>query len=87
MALLARQEWQLQQAKAEFSKVLERSQTEGPQIVTKHGVAAAVILSVRDYEALRQKKRSFKAFLRSAPSELGELDLRRDPGGDRDVDL
>jgi len=82
-----RAEWQLQRAKAEFSKLLERSHREGPQIVTKHGVATAVVLSVRDYERLRGKKMSFKAFLRKARG-LSDLDLRRDASeDDRPVDL
>lgn len=79
-------EWQLQRAKAEFSKLLERSRRDGPQIVTKHGVATAVVLSVEDYERLRGKKKSFKAFLRSARG-LADLDLSRGADGDRPVDL
>ena len=34
--------WQVQDAKARFSELLETSLTEGPQIVTKRGVEAAV---------------------------------------------
>ena len=29
--------WSLQEAKAKFSEVVERAQTEGPQTVTVHG--------------------------------------------------
>ncbi len=35
--------WQVQDAKARFSELLEMSQSEGPQIVTKRGVATAEV--------------------------------------------
>ena len=36
--------WQVQDAKARFSELLETSLAEGPQIVTKRGVEAAVLV-------------------------------------------
>lgn len=38
--------WQVQDAKARFSEFLEASVTQGPQIVTKRGAAAAVLVSI-----------------------------------------
>ena len=38
-------EWQLQDAKNHFSKVVQNARTEGPQIVTLRGERAAVVLS------------------------------------------
>lgn len=35
--------WSLQDAKAKFSEVVRRAQTEGPQTVTVHGKEAVVI--------------------------------------------
>jgi prevent-host-death family protein len=35
--------WQLQEAKARFSELVRRAQTEGPQTVTVHGEAAVVV--------------------------------------------
>ncbi len=35
--------WPLQEAKAKFSELVRRAQTEGPQTVTVHGQAAVVI--------------------------------------------
>ena len=45
-------EWQLQDAKNHFSKVVQSARTQGPQIVTLRGERAAVVLSARDYDAL-----------------------------------
>ena len=36
--------WPVQDAKARFSELLETALAEGPQIVTKRGVEAAVVL-------------------------------------------
>ena len=38
--------WSLQDAKAKFSEVVRRAQTEGPQTVTVHGAPAVVITAV-----------------------------------------
>jgi prevent-host-death family protein len=44
--------WQVQEAKQQLSRVLDLAQTEGPQIVTRHGREVAVVLSIEDYRAL-----------------------------------
>ncbi len=41
--------WKLQDAKARFSEVVRRAQSEGPQRVTVHGKDTVVILSAEDY--------------------------------------
>jgi len=37
--------WQLQNAKNKFSNLVDKAQHNGPQIVTKHGKDAVVVLS------------------------------------------
>jgi len=44
--------WQLQDAKARFSKVVDDAASKGPQIVTRRGVDAAVVVSIEDWRAL-----------------------------------
>lgn len=46
-------EWQLQDAKNKFSKVVQKARYEGPQEITVRGERMAVVLSARDYDALR----------------------------------
>ena len=77
--------WPVQDAKARFSELLETSLAEGPQLVTKHGKAAAVLVPIRQWDALQTTgKRSLKQVLldASAPTEIavparGKLKLRR----------
>lgn len=68
--------WQLQEAKQRFSELIRSVETEGPQIVTKHGEEVAVVLDIADYRRLRGGGPDFKQFLRSAP-DLEALEITR----------
>ena len=46
--------WQVQEAKARFSELLETSLAEGPQIVTKRGVETAVLVPIDQWRRLEQ---------------------------------
>ena len=46
--------WQVHEAKARFSEFLEASVRDGPQIVTKHGAEAAVLLPIGQWRQLRK---------------------------------
>ena len=77
--------WPVQDAKARFSEMLETSLAEGPQVVTKHGKAAAVLVPIRQWDALQSSNnRTLKQLLldRSAVADIpvpprGGLTLRR----------
>ncbi|MGH9008052.1 MAG: type II toxin-antitoxin system Phd/YefM family antitoxin [Acidimicrobiales bacterium] len=78
--------WQLQEAKQHFSEVVERARQGEPQVVTKHGKDAVVIISIEDYQELARDKRSLMDFIRSAP-DFDQLDLYRSKDTGRDVAL
>jgi prevent-host-death family protein len=44
--------WKLEDAKNRFSEVVRRAASEGPQLVTRHGREAAVVLGVEEYRRL-----------------------------------
>lgn len=50
-------QWQVQEAKARFSEFLEASLTEGPQIVTRRGVEAAVLVPIEQWRQMQQSAR------------------------------
>ncbi len=60
-------EWQVQEAKARFSELLERTLKDGAQTVTRHGKPIAVVVSVEEYRRLRKRGKSLKALLAAAP--------------------
>jgi len=49
--------WQVQDAKARFSELLETCLIDGPQVVTKRGVETAVLVPVEAWRALQASAR------------------------------
>jgi antitoxin Phd len=49
--------WQVQDAKARFSELLDASLKEGPQVVTRRGVAAAVLVPIEQWRRLQRAAR------------------------------
>ena len=78
--------WQLQAAKQHFSELVERARRDGPQVVTKHGKEAVVVVSVEEYHRLRGSGPNLVEYIRSAP-DFEALDLRRAADRGRDVDF
>ena len=70
--------WPLQEAKNKFSQVVKEAQIHGPHLITRYGVATAVILSYADYQQLVARQQKLSEFFRSSPLVGVELDLRRD---------
>jgi prevent-host-death family protein len=75
----------LQEAKSRFSEVVELSLSEGPQLVTRRGQDAVVVLAAKDYRRLSGSS-SLKELLLNAPR--GEpLDIARSGEAVRDIAL
>ena len=47
--------WQLQEAKARFSELVETARTAGPQVITRRGVETAVLVPAEEWNRLRQE--------------------------------
>lgn len=78
--------WQLQEAKSRFSELVDLTLSEGPQLVTRRGQDAVVILSAKDYRRMSGGAPSLLATLLNAPR--GEaLDLARSPEAIRGIEL
>jgi antitoxin Phd len=67
--------WPVQDAKAHFSEMLETCLREGPQVVTKRGADAAVLVPAADWQRLK----------RAAKPSLKELLLTDDARGELSV--
>lgn len=55
-------EWQFQVAKNKLSQVVDEAISTGPQIITRHGEPAAVVLSYSEYLRLKSKKEPLSRF-------------------------
>ena len=49
--------WQLQDAKARFSEFLDAALKKGPQVVTRRGVEAAVLVPMEEWRRLQRESR------------------------------
>src|SRR3984893_1315486 len=79
--------WKLEDAKARFSELVRRAQSEGPQRVTVRGRDAVVVISAEELERLlpADRRLPFVEFMESLYAE--GLDLGREPDCGRDVEL
>jgi len=72
--------WQVQDAKARFSELLEASLADGPQIVTRRGVEAAVLVSIDQWRKLEELSRpTLKDLLLSPDARTEALTAPRLP--------
>jgi antitoxin Phd len=67
--------WPVQDAKARFSELLAACLRDGPQVVTKRGAEAAVLVPVAEWQRLqRTNKRTLKELL-LADAARGDLNI------------
>lgn len=59
--------WQVQEAKQRFSELLRAAQSDGPQIVTRHGEEIAVMIDIAEYRRLRGDVADLKEVLLGGP--------------------
>ena len=67
------QSWPVQDAKARFSEFLEACIAEGPQMVTKRGAEAAVLVPVQEWRRLQSAARPTLKQLLLSDAARGEL--------------
>ncbi len=79
--------WQLQEAKNKFSNLVDKAQNKGPQVVTKHGKDAVVVLSIEEYKKLIKPKKTLVAFFQSSPLANAKLNLHRNKELPKDIEL
>jgi antitoxin Phd len=68
--------WQIQDAKNKLSEVIARAQKHGPQLITRHGEKAVVVVSYAEYERLRKSQGKLSEFFKASP--LAGVELSRD---------
>ncbi len=79
--------WQLQDAKNKFSNLVEQAQHKCPQIVTKHGKEAVVVISIEEYKKLVKPKSDIVNFFQTSPLSEFDIELKRDTAPPRDIEL
>lgn len=67
--------WAVQDAKARFSEFLNACLSDGPQVVTKRGLKAAVLITIQEWDALRESARPTLKDLLLSDQDRTELPL------------
>ncbi len=70
--------WQLQEAKNRLSEVVEEAISHGPQIITKRGIEAVIIISYTEYRRILAAQKKLSEFFQESPLAGIDLDLKRD---------
>ncbi len=82
------QTWQMQTAKARFSEVVKQAADEGPQEITVHGRAVAVVISRALFDRLSGNQASLVEFMRQSPlCEADDVLFERDRSTARELDF
>ena len=76
--------WQLQEAEQRFGEVVRLAERDGPQTITRHGEAIAVLVPIRLWR--KQDGDAFKELLVSG-ADADLPDVARDPRPARVVEL
>jgi antitoxin Phd len=79
--------WQLQDAKNRFSELVETALRSGPQIVTRRGEDAVVVVPARTYRDLTTPKGTLLEFFARSPLRGAGVDFTRDKDIGRRVRL
>ncbi len=79
--------WSIQNAKARFSELVQKTQDDGAQLITKNGHPIAIIMSVKEYDHMKKPKQSLIDFFKEAPFPEIDLPIERSKDEPRNFEL
>jgi prevent-host-death family protein len=79
--------WTVAEAKAKFSEVIEQALSQGPQIVTRSGRKAVVIVAADEWDRKTRRKGNLAEFFAASPLGGSDLEVSRSKDSLRGTDL
>ena len=79
--------WTVAQAKAKFSEVIDRAQSDGPQTITRNGRTTAVLVAAEEWGRKTKRKGNLAEFFAASPLRASRVRIKRLPGRLRKADL
>lgn len=79
--------WSVAEAKAKFSEVIEKAQSDGPQTITRNGHKTVVVVAADEWERKTKRKGNLAEFLLASPLRGSGIEIKRLRGRLRKVDL
>lgn len=80
-------EWQLQEAKGNFSQLIKRAAGGDAQVVTVHGKPTAVVISAEEYARLTRRRGKLSSALLRPELGAEDLDIARSRDTGREIEL
>jgi antitoxin Phd len=78
------EKWQLYEAKNKLSNIIDNAMHGKPQCITKRGDDAVMVIGMKDYQELQNRKPAFNEFLLGGPKFEG-LKIERAKGQVREM--
>jgi prevent-host-death family protein len=79
--------WTVAQAKARFSEVIDKAQSDGPQTITRNGRTTAVVVAAEEWEQKTRRKGNLAEFFAASPLRSSGVEIKRLSGRTRRVEL
>ena len=79
--------WKIKDARANFSELVDRALSDGPQVVTRNGKTAVVVISAAEWERRNRRRGDLVEFFASSPLREEGLTIERVIDYPRDIEL
>jgi len=79
--------WTVAEAKAKFSEVLDKAESDGPQTITRNGRTTAIIVGAKEWERRTRRKGTLADFFAASPLRGLGAQIKRPRGRVRKVEL
>jgi prevent-host-death family protein len=79
--------WPIKDARARFSDLVDRALTEGPQVVTRNGRKAVVVVSAEEWERRNRRRGDLVDFFANSPLREEGVEIERVADHPREIDL
>lgn len=79
--------WSVAEAKAKLSELIEDARSRGPQIITRHGRTAAVVVGVEEWERKTKRAGTLAEFFAASPLRGSSLRVKRVKDRPRRIEL
>ena len=79
--------WTVAEAKAKLSEVINRAQSDGPQLITRKGKKAVMVVDAEDWERRIRRKGTLADFFAASPLRGSGIEIERSEDLPREIDL
>jgi prevent-host-death family protein len=79
--------WTLADAKTHLSEVVDSALKRGPQVITRYGRKAVVVVAAEEWERKTRRQGTLAEFLAASPLRESGLEIERPQDLPRDLDL